>query len=127
MALAYGRTGTVPINTAYELIVPVIASGNSDGNQYVNDYRADSATLLARNPGSNRVLTKVKDTSTFIAGRVYREASSPANTTDNGNGTDLGISGVTVALAYTSPAHSATTTTGADGSYSFANVPAGAN
>lgn len=127
MALAYGRTGTVPANTAYELVVPVVASGNSDGNQYVNDYRADSATLLARNPGSNRVLTKVKDTITFIAGRVYREASSPANTTDNGNGTDPGISGVTVALACTSPAHSATTTTGADGSYSFANVHAGAN
>ena len=32
-----------------------------------------------------------------------------------------------MALACTSPAHSATTTTGADGSYSFANVPAGAN
>ena len=62
-----------------------------------------------------------------VSGRVYREASSPANTTDNGNGTDPGISGVTVALACTSPAHSATTTTGADGSYSFANVPAGAN
>ena len=126
MALAYGRTGTVPINTAYELIVPVIASGNSDGNQYVNDYRADSATLLARNPGSNRVLTKVKDTSTFIAGRVYREASSPANTTDDGNATDPGISGVTLTLACTNPVHTATTTTGADGSYRFGGLTAGA-
>ena len=126
MALAYGRTGTVPINTAYELVVPVVASGNSDGNQYVNDYRADSATLLARNPGSNRVLTKVKDTSTFIAGRVYREASSPANTTDDGNATDPGISGVTLTLACTNPVHTATTTTGADGSYRFGGLTAGA-
>ena len=126
MALAYGRTGTVPINTAYELIVPVVASGNSDGNQYVNDYRADSATLLARNPGSNRVLTKVKDTNTFIAGRVYREASSPANTTDDGNATDPGISGVTLTLACTNPVHTATTTTGADGSYRFGGLTAGA-
>jgi choice-of-anchor A domain-containing protein len=64
---------------------------------------------------------------TTVSGRVYREGSAPANTTDNGNTTDPGIGSVAIALACTSPSFTASTSTSAtDGSYSFTNVPIGA-
>ncbi len=73
------------------------------------------------------MITKVKAGTSFIAGRVYREASSPANTTDNGNATDPDIRGVTMTLTCASPACAATTTTGADGSCRFNGLAAGSN
>ncbi|MET4579455.1 THxN family PEP-CTERM protein [Ottowia thiooxydans] len=62
-----------------------------------------------------------------VAGRVYVEGSSPANTQDDGNTVDPG-SVTQVSLTCTDPTYSAgPITTGADGSYSFSEVPAGAN
>ena len=70
-------------------------------------------------------------TTATVSGRVYEEKSNPANTTDDGNSVDPGVPNVTVALACTGPgsgpAFNASVTTGADGSYSFANVPTGAS
>ncbi|MDO4724201.1 MAG: SdrD B-like domain-containing protein, partial [Comamonadaceae bacterium] len=65
---------------------------------------------------------------TSVTGRVYREGNG--NTADDGNATDPGINGVTVTLRYTPPGGGApvtvTATTGADGSYSFNDLPVGA-
>ena len=62
-----------------------------------------------------------------FSGRVYREGSNPANTTYDGNATDPGIAGVSLALSCM-PAYGGTTpvVTAADGSYTFLNVQAGA-
>ncbi len=64
---------------------------------------------------------------TTVSGRVYVEASNPANTTDNGNANDPGL--VTQVAISCTPAYTGMTpmNTAADGSYTFSNVPAGAN
>lgn len=65
---------------------------------------------------------------TAVSGRVYVETGG--NTSDDGTGTDPGIAGVTVTLTYTPPGGgtpvTVSTTTGADGSYTFSNLPVGA-
>jgi hypothetical protein len=64
---------------------------------------------------------------TTISGRVYVESSSPHNTTDDGNLVDPGIAGVSITLSCSSPNFQAgPILTAADGSYSFSDVPAGA-
>ena len=62
-----------------------------------------------------------------VAGRVYAEGSSPANTQDDGNTVDPGAA-TQVSLTCTDPTYSAgPITTGTDGSFSFSDVPAEAN
>lgn len=62
-----------------------------------------------------------------VAGRVYAEGSTPANTEDNGNGIDAGAV-LGVSLSCTDPSYSAgPIDTGADGSFSFEGVPVAAN
>ena len=114
--------GVLPQGLMYQLTVSVLPAGNVPADLYVNDFVADSPTLTARNPGSNQVRTTVNG----VAGRVYVEASNPANSTDDGHATDPGIAGVSVRLVCTSPAYDQTTTTGPDGRYLFTGVAAGA-
>ena len=121
--------GVIPAGTMYQLQVAVQPNGNAIGDTYLNDFVADSASLTARRPGSNTVLTTVIGTAQpgqTVSGRVYREASAPANTSDDGDAVDPGFSGVTVRLVCASPAYDQTTTTAADGSYSFSGVTSGA-
>ena len=59
-----------------------------------------------------------------VSGRVYEEKSG--NTTDDGEATDPGIGGTGVRLVCTNPAYDQSTTTGADGSYSFTGLQSGA-
>jgi len=59
-----------------------------------------------------------------VSGRVYEEKGS--NTTDDGEATDPGIGGTGVRLVCTNPAYDQSTTTGADGSYSFTGLQSGA-
>lgn len=62
-----------------------------------------------------------------VSGRVYAEGSGPANTQDDGNAIDTGVP-VAVSLHCTNPDYSAgPVDTAADGSFSFENVPAGAD
>jgi len=124
-----GGTGTVSAGAKYQVEVKLKPTGNTLGGKYVNDYIADSASLSARRPGSNPVTTEVIGApGQTISGRVYRETSisAPANRTDNGNTIDPGISGVTVKLDCTSPAHTDSVTTAADGTFTFTGVTANA-
>ena len=62
-----------------------------------------------------------------VSGRVYAEGSDPANTQDDGNGLDAGMA-VAVSLLCTGPDYSAgPVDAAADGSFSFENVPTGAD
>jgi choice-of-anchor A domain-containing protein len=83
-------------------------------------------TCTATPNGSFTAPASCAPTTTTVSGRVYREASTPANTVDDGNATDPGLV-TNVSLGCTSPAFSAgPTATNADGTYSFTNVPIGA-
>ncbi len=104
---AIGNVPGVQVNTA-----SVSLSGQSESPP---DNNSDSATVTVQ-PNSGQT----------VSGRVYREASSPANTTDDGHGTDPGIGGVSVRMVCTSPAYDQIVTTGADGSYAFTGVTSGA-
>ncbi|MBK6745765.1 SdrD B-like domain-containing protein [Ottowia sp.] len=59
-----------------------------------------------------------------VSGRVYEEKSG--NTTDDGNATDPGIAGTSVRLVCTNPAFDQSTTTDAEGGYSFTGLQSGA-
>jgi hypothetical protein len=64
---------------------------------------------------------------TNVSGRVYAEGSDLANTQDNGNSVDAGIA-LAISLLCTGPDYSAgPIDAAADGSFSFENVPAGAD
>lgn len=66
---------------------------------------------------------------TTVSGRVYVESGGAGNTADDGNGTDPGLV-TTVAISCTGPAgaapYTASTTTAADGTYSFSGIVPGA-
>ena len=49
----------MPAGGSYSLQVPVVATGNAQGNVYQNDFVADSSSLQARRPSSNVVQTRV--------------------------------------------------------------------
>ncbi|WP_347484246.1 SdrD B-like domain-containing protein [Vandammella animalimorsus] len=87
------------------ITIPTLAVGGSQGNNFAEQRQ-----------------------STSVSGRVYVEGNG--NNADDGNTTDPGIGGVTVTLTYTPPGGGSpvtlTTTTGPDGSYTFANLPVGA-
>lgn len=121
--------GVISAGSRYRLDVPVLANGNAIGDIYQNDFVADSPSLTARRPGSNKVLTTVigvANPGQSVSGRVYLENSAPPNTSDDGNTVDPGIGGVTVRLVCTAPAYDQTLTTAADGTFQFDNVTSGA-
>jgi hypothetical protein len=93
------------------------------GSAATNDTNGGNVPTAGDNPSS----TTVSTSGVNVSGRVYREASAPANTADDGNATDPGLV-TSVALSCT-PAYTGTTpiNTAADGTYTFTNVPAGAN
>ncbi|WP_238946247.1 beta strand repeat-containing protein [Vandammella animalimorsus] len=84
------------------------------------------ATLAAGGSQNNNFAEQRQ--TTLVSGRVYVESNG--NISDDGNATDPGIGGVTVTLVYTPPGGGApvtlNTTTAADGSYTFGNLPVGA-
>lgn len=120
---------SMPAGVRYRLTVPVQPTGNQPGDVYFNDFVLDSPDLTARRPGSNLVKTEVTGLGVpaqTVSGRVYREASSPPNTADNGPA-DPGLAGVTVRLVCTAPPnYDETVITAADGSFSFSGVTSGA-
>jgi hypothetical protein len=105
---------------------PAPANGSvvlNGGSSAVNDSDGGNDPTA----GNNDSTTTLNVSGVTVSGRVYREASSPLNTADNGNATDPGLV-TNVSIACTSPTFSAgPTATNADGTYSFANVPAGAS
>jgi hypothetical protein len=86
-----------------------------------NDTNGGATPSGGNNPSS----TAVSVSGVNVSGRVYLEASSPANTIDNGNANDPGIV-TAVAISCASPTYTASMNTNADGTYLFAGVPAGA-
>lgn len=93
------------------------------GSSASNDTNGGNVATAGNNPSSATVGVN----GVTVSGRVYREASAPANTADNGNTTDPGLV-TAVSISCTTPAFSAgPLNTAADGTYTFANVPAGAS
>ncbi len=93
------------------------------GSSASNDTNGGNVATAGNNPSSATVGVN----GVTVSGRVYREASTPANTADNGNATDPGLV-TAVSISCTTPAFSAgPLNTAADGTYTFANVPAGAS
>jgi Domain of unknown function (DUF5979) len=93
------------------------------GAAATNDTNGVNVPTAGNNPSS----ATVSVSGVNVSGRVYREASSPVNTTDDSNTTDPGL--VTQVALSCVPAYTGTTpiNTNADGTYTFTNVPAGAN
>jgi predicted anti-sigma-YlaC factor YlaD len=92
------------------------------GSAATNDVNGGTTATAGNNPSS----ATVSISGVNVSGRVYREASTPANTADDGNAVDPGL--VTQVALSCAPAYTGTTPidSNADGTYSFANVPAGA-
>ncbi|WP_238944339.1 beta strand repeat-containing protein [Allofranklinella schreckenbergeri] len=103
-----------------------VNGGNNPGT--TSDSVITIAKLQAGGSAGNNFAEQKPATVTTVSGRVYVEGNG--NTADNGNATDPGIGGVTVTLTYTPPGGGApvtvSTTTKADGSYEFSNIPVGA-
>ncbi|PAT32000.1 hypothetical protein CLI92_03375 [Vandammella animalimorsus] len=105
-------------------------TGAADGGGGTPGTTANSVITIATLPagGSTGNNFAEQRQSTSVSGRVYVEGNG--NNADDGNTTDPGIGGVTVTLTYTPPGGGSpvtlTTTTGLDGSYTFANLPVGA-
>lgn len=123
-------TGALPVAAGQQVggVISVTAIGNAPGVQ-VNTASVSLNGQPESPPDNNSAsatVTVQPNSGQTVSGRVYREASSPANTTDDGHGTDPGIGGVSVRMVCTSPAYDQTVTTGADGSYAFTGVTSGA-
>jgi hypothetical protein len=104
---------------------PAPANGSvvvNGGSSAVNDSDGGNDPTA----GNNDSTTTLNVSGVTVSGRVYRESSSPANTTDDGNVIDPGLV-TNVSMSCTSPSFTAApTATNADGTYTFADVPAGA-
>jgi hypothetical protein len=75
---------------------------------------------------NNNVVTTDVLITTAVSGRVYMEASSPANTTFDGLATDPAVSAI-IQLSCSAPDYNPPqVTTAADGTYTFSGVPGGA-
>ena len=93
------------------------------GSGASNDNNGAADPTTGNNPSSGTVNVGTVN----VSGRVYREASFPANTADDGHAVDPGLL-TSVSMSCTAPSFGpASTTTLADGSYTFAGVAAGAN
>lgn len=115
--IADGSTCSVTESTPNH--IPNYSWGTTPGpNTPINITNGNTAGTSFTNTLSRSV--------TAVSGRVYVEASSPANTTDDGNAVDPSIV-TNVWLSCSSPSFNAgPATTNADGTYSFSGVPAGA-
>lgn len=123
-------TGALPIAVGQQVggVISVTAIGNVPGT-LVNNASVRLDGQPESPPDNNKAsatVTVQPNAGQTVSGRVYREASSPANTADDGNAVDPGIAGVTLRLVCTNPAYDQTVTTGADGSYAFTGVTSGA-
>ena len=93
------------------------------GGGATNDSNGGADPTAGNNASSGTVNTGTVN----VSGRVYREASIPANTTDDGNAVDPGLV-TSLSMTCTAPSFGpASTTTAADGTYTFAGVAAGAS
>lgn len=116
----------VAANATATINVPVIITtaptGASPGT--LTNTASISTTSKDEVPGNNSHDGPVQVQTASLAGRVYDDA----NGNGSSDGGEAGIGGVTVKIAGTAPdgtAVSFTTTTAADGSYSFSKLPAG--
>lgn len=113
----------LPTGTSYDFGIELTPTGNAYGNVYTNQARAASSDSSLAPISSPFATVNVVPAS--IAGVVYNDANR-SGTQDPG---ESGIGGVTIALACTpalgGPPLNLTTTTAADGTYSFASLPSG--
>ena len=122
-------TGALPVEPGEQLGDPILvtATGIRTGTHTnVVGVGIEGQREARTDNNSDTADVVVESVLTTVSGRVYREASEPANQTDDGSEVDPGLPGVTVRLVCASPAYDQTTTTGADGSYEFSGVASGA-
>lgn len=116
-------TTPLPTNSVYSFDIDLTPTGNAYGNVYTNQARAASSDGSLAPTSSPFATVNVVPAS--IAGVVYNDTNG-SGTQDPG---ESGIGGVTMTLACTpaqgGPPVNLTTTTAANGSYSFSNLPSG--
>jgi uncharacterized repeat protein (TIGR01451 family) len=116
-------TTPLPVNNVYSFDVVLTPAGNAYGNVYTNQARASSSDSSL--PPVSSPFATVRVVPSSIAGTVYNDTNG-SGTQDPG---ENGIAGVTVTLSCIptlgGPPVNLTTTTVANGSYSFPNLPSG--
>ena len=113
-------TCTAPTGFGNGSAFPGSTGGNAGGTTAVPVISAIDLTGAANTASTGNNFNKTQGNGT-ISGRIYRDENN------NGliDGSDAGISGQIVRLLDSGGVQVATATTGTDGSYSFAGLPAG--